>query len=239
MNSAILPVYASENTFSNLKDVQAYIYNNFKERDSQIQFIYTGSDENYKDNIIQSIKQAYSQDDYTERSWDKITPHVYKSSEGINTTIDVSYLTTKDEEIYVDSQTKNQVDQLIKPGMTEYDKVKAINDYLISKYDYDYSLKSNNAYSALTTGKAICQGYSMTAYKMLSYANIENRIIVGTKDGERHSWNYVKIGNNWSYLDITNNDSTRSYKYFLVGDSILENNKYLWNKLDYSMTTIK
>lgn len=232
VNSTVLPAYASENTFSNLKDVQEYIYNDLKDRDATIQFTYTGSQNDFKDGIEKTINQAYSEDDYTERSWKNFGDKGTRSKGKINFTIYVSYLTTKEQENYVDTEIKNIVSQLIKPNMTDVEKVTAINDYIMSRYEYDYSLKSNNAYSALTTGKATCQGYSMTAYKMLTYANIPNRIIVGTLNGVSHSWNYVEINNKWVHLDITSNDATK-YKYFLVDDSVLENNNFSWNKSDY------
>ena len=63
---------------------------------------------------------------------------------------------------------KNIVDSIITPDMSDFYKVKIINKYLVYRYEYDYTLISNNVYSALTTGKTICQGYAMSAYKMLS-----------------------------------------------------------------------
>jgi len=118
--------------------------------------------------------------------------------------------------------------------MTDTEKVRAINDYIIGRYEYDYSYQSDSAYSALKSGLTICQGYSMTAYKMLTYAGVKNRIVVGSVNGISHSWNYIKINNTWFHLDITNNDATRSDKYFLVGDNILLFNKYVWDKNKYS-----
>ena len=228
INTLIVPVYAGEAKFSSFKDIQEYLYDNFKDRNSEINFIYTGSEKNFKNSILEVIRQAYSEDDYTARAWSEIKPNLEKSDNGINVSLKVSYITTKEEEIYVDNEIKNILSKLIGPNMTDIEKVKAINDYLASIYDYDYSLSSNNPYTALTTGKTVCQGYSMTAYKMLTDAGIKNKIIVGTLNGGSHSWNSVLINNKWYNLDVTNNDSTKSHKYFLVDDNILKENKYLW-----------
>jgi transglutaminase/protease-like cytokinesis protein 3 len=73
----------------------------------------------------------------------------------------------------------------------------------------------------------------MTAYKMLNYAGIENRIIVGKIKDIPHSWNCVKVDGKWYQLDITNNDSTEKNKYFLVGDNTLIANNYVWDKNKY------
>lgn len=228
-------VYAStvNNSFSNLSDVEENIYEHLLNRDSQISFVYTGDKTEFKNNIDNIIRSSYEKDDYTERSWVEIKPKAEISGSEIDTNINVTYLTTKEEENYVDNELKNVVSQIITPTMNDIEKVKAINDYIISRFDYDYSHKSNDAYSALITGKTTCQGYTLTAYKMLKLAGIENRIIIGSLNGETHSWNYVKINDQWDDLDITSNDSTRSYKYFLVKNNVLEENKYIWDKSNY------
>lgn len=219
--------------FSNLNDMEQGIYKHLQNRDTSFSFKYTGDKEEFKNSISKEIVAAYKTDDYTERSWLEIKPKATATKDGITATIDVTYLTTKDQEDYVNKETKEIAAQIIKPGMSDYEKVKIINDYLVNRYEYDSSLSSNNAYTALISGKSICQGYSMTAYKILSYSGIENKIIVGSVDGVLHSWNYVKVGNEWYNLDITNNDSMRSNKYFLVDDSVLETSNYKWDKTSY------
>lgn len=117
--------------------------------------------------------------------------------------------------------------------MSDFDKVKVINKYLIDRYRYDDSLISNNAYSALMTGKTTCQGYALTAYKMLKLSGIENRIVTGELEGVPHGWNLVKLNNKWYHLDITNNDALSSDKYFLKSDKDLKRDGFTWKYNDY------
>lgn len=232
INNALTIVYADE-SFSNLEDVKMDIYKHLEDRDCKISFSYTGGIKDFKENISQTIVNAYSLDDYTERSWLEIKPKAEISGRKVKATINVTYLTTKEQELYVENELKKATDSLIHEGMSDLEKVKAVNDYIISRYDYDYTYKSSSAYAALTTGLTICQGYSMTAYKMLNYAGVQNRIVVGFNKGLNHSWNLVRIGESWYHLDITTNDATRSDKYFLKNDSFLEANQYFWNKTNY------
>lgn len=229
MSSNVMP-YAD--TFYNLNDAENYIYEHLQNRDTNITFSYIGDKDEFKNNIANVIKAAYEKDDYLERSWLEIQPKAEASGNEVNTNIDVTYLTTKTQEDYVNIQLNNIISQLIKPNMSELEKVIAINDYLIARYDYDETLKSNNAYTALMTGKTTCQGYSMTAYKMFTLAGIKNRIIVGTLNGGSHAWNYVQVGGTWYHLDITSNDTTKD-KYFLVSDDFMKANNYIWNEVDY------
>jgi hypothetical protein len=235
MQVITLTTFAQEK-FRNLDVLEESIYKHLENRDQNFTFIYTGERKEFQDNILKCMKEAYSKDDYLERSWLKIQPKAKVTVEGIETTMEVTYLSTKEEEEYVDAELEKITKSLINANMTELEKVKIINDYIENRYEYDYTLKSISVYSGLTTSRAICQTYSMTAYKMLQYAGIENRIVVGKIKEVPHSWNVVKIKDKWYQLDITNNDAIEKDKYFLVGDDILIANEYVWDRDKYPKT---
>lgn len=217
----------------NLYDMEYSIYKHLENRDNKFLILYTGTRKEFEDNILNTISNAYSRDDYLERSWIEIKPHADITEDGIETTLDVTYFTNKKQEEYIDAQLQDITNSIIKANMSDLEKVRTIDDYIINRYEYDYTQKSISVYSALTTSLAICQGYSMTAYKMFNYAGIENRIIVGKIKGIPHSWNIVKIDGNWYHIDITNNDSIEKDKYFLVNDDYLIANQYSWNREKY------
>lgn len=232
MQTTTLAVFAYDKV-DNLKDMEYSIYKHLENRDKNFTVLYTGSRKEFEDNIRECIKDSYSKDDYLERSWLEIKPRATVTENGIETTMDVTYLTTKEQEEYIENELKNVTKYLINEQMSDLEKVKVINDYIINRYEYDYTLKSISVYSGLTTSLAICQAYSMTAYKMLTYAGIENRIVVGRIKDVPHSWNSVKIQGNWYNLDITNNDSIEKNKYFLVGDDTLIAKQYAWDRDKY------
>lgn len=216
-----------------LEDMENSIYKHFENRDSTFTFLYTGTRKEFEDNIRKCIKDAYSKDDYLERSWLEIKPKANSTENGIETTIETTYLTTREQEKYIETELENVTKALINTKMSDLEKVRAINDYIVNRYEYDYTLKSISVYSGLTTSLAVCQGYSMTAYKMFCYAGIESRIVVGKIKDIPHSWNSVKIQGKWYQLDITNNDSIEKDKYFLVGDDYLIANNYIWDRDKY------
>jgi len=232
MQIVTLKAFADESV-GNIQDLESTIQNHLENRDSNFTFIYTGARKEFKDNIRNSITNSYSNDDYLERSWLEIKPKAKITAQGIETTMDVTYLTTKAQEEYINSELEKVTKSLVKKNMSTLKKVRIINDYIINRYSYDYTEKSLSVYSALTTSAAVCQGYSMTAYKMFNYAGIENRIIVGKIKDIPHSWNAVKIKGNWYQLDITNNDSREKDKYLLVSDDTLVSNQYYWDKEKY------
>lgn len=216
-----------------LEDMENSIYKHFENRDSNFTFLYTGTRKEFEDNIRKCIKDAYSKDDYLERSWVEIKPKANVTEKGIETTIYAKYLTTKEQEEYVETELESITRSIINTEASDLEKVRSINDYIINRYEYDYTLKSISVYSGLTTSVAVCQGYSMTAYKMFNYAGIKNRIVVGRVNDIPHSWNSVNVQGNWYQLDITNNDSIEKDKYFLVGDENLIANNYIWDRDKY------
>lgn len=211
------PVYAAN------YDLNTYVYNHLENWDAEFEISY------YEADVLELIQDIAKRDDYLIRSINKL---IYERV-GNRATIKVTYRTTKEQEEYINQELAQINNSIITNNMSDFDKVKAINRYLVDRYKYDDSLVSNNAYSALTTGKTTCQGYAMTAYKMLKLAGIENRIIIGDLEGVPHGWNLVKLNNKWFHLDVTNNDALGDNKYFLRRDQVLRNDGFTWIASDY------
>ncbi|MBQ3431424.1 MAG: hypothetical protein IJG23_01425 [Clostridia bacterium] len=112
-------------------------------------------------------------------------------------------------------------------GATDFDRAKAVYDYLIEHvaYDYDYtgnSLKesettSSYADGALVDGKAVCSGYSR-AFKMMMDRFGIPCMCVSNKD---HEWNIVRIEGNCYHIDVTWADTAENSgeRYFCVTDT--------------------
>lgn len=211
------PVFALENDFN------TYVYNHLENWDTEFEISYFGSD------VLEKINKIAENDGYLSRSISRL---VYERL-GNKAVIKVTYKTTKEQEKYVTDELTKIVNSIISPNMNDYQKIEAVNKYLIDRFEYDKSLKSNTAYSALTTGKAICQAYAMSANKMFNLLGIENEIIIGELDGVAHGWNLVKLNGKWYHLDITNNDALRKNEFFLTNDDILKASGFTWDAAKY------
>ncbi|MBQ3406407.1 MAG: hypothetical protein IJH11_04110, partial [Lachnospiraceae bacterium] len=149
----------------------------------------------------------------------------------INTT--VSYYTTKAQEDELTAKLNQVMNSLNLGTKTEYQKVKAIYDYIASHvvYDYDnlnddsYMLKYT-AYAALINSTSVCQGYSNLFYRMCLMAGLDARIITGgdTPGVSNHAWNIVRIGGLYYNIDVTWDAprGSNNYKYFLRGQNTFE-----------------
>lgn len=215
-------VFAASDNYNN-SNVEDQVYNHMENWENKFNFIY---DQNSALDLLQS---AAKRDDYLERSIS-----LYKTIRVGNLfEADIQYRTTKDQEAFIDYELLKIVNNLIDPKMSKVEMVQAVNDYLVKIYKYDYTYKSDNVYSALTTGTTICQGYAMTAFKMFKILGIDCRIINGEKAGVSHAWNLVKLDNNWYHVDPTNNDNIVRDRYMLKSDTFMKENNYVWNANDY------
>jgi len=115
-------------------------------------------------------------------------------------------LTTKQQEEYVSQKVKQILSKILTPGMNDHKKLKAIHDYIVSNVAYDKTKSRFSAYYALIEQRAVCQGYALLAYKMLTEVGIDARIVSGITDGGEHSWNMVKLDGNWYHINFTWND---------------------------------
>lgn len=136
--------------------------------------------------------------------------------------LDLQYYTTAAQETEMDTAVKNLLSQLGVSGKSDYQKVKAVYDYIINNVTYDeahlndetYTLKFT-AYAALKNKTAVCQGYANLLYRLLLEMGIDCRVITGETDGGAHAWNIAKLGNVYYNLDSTWDAGYDDYAYFL------------------------
>ena len=140
---------------------------------------------------------------------------------GLNIFYDVSYLSSLEQEEKVDEEVSNLLKSLDLSNKTDYQKVKAIYDYICSNVTYDhdnlndesYSLKYT-AYAALINKTAVCQGYASLFYRLALDAGVDTRVISGEAGGP-HAWNIVKLNGKYYNLDSTWDAGRSTYAYFL------------------------
>ena len=88
---------------------------------------------------------------------------------------------------------------------SDYEKVVAIKDWVNKHiaYDYDNSVKDQNAYTAFIEGEGICQAYSNLTKAMLSYLEIPCILVNGDSAYGGHAWNMAYVEDGWIFVDST------------------------------------
>lgn len=137
--------------------------------------------------------------------------------------VSVVYLCNTEQEKAVDAKIPEVMASLELDGKNEYQKIRAIYDYICTNVTYDFDnledetyLLKHSTYAALINKTAVCQGYATLFYRMCLEAGIDSRVIVGMA-GESHAWNIVKLGKYYYYVDSTWDAGMEYYGWFLIG----------------------
>ncbi len=111
-------------------------------------------------------------------------------------------------------------------GLSDYEKVRRIHDFIVNQTSYDRSYQFYSAYDALVRHAGVCHAYALLTYKLMTDAGIPCRYERGYAKNSLfegpHAWNIVKVDGIWYYLDVTWDDPIGNreilrHDYFLVG----------------------
>lgn len=98
------------------------------------------------------------------------------------------------------------VSEVIKPGMSDYEKAKALHDWIIQHGSYDYTLSNFDASSILSGGAGVCDAYTRAYCILLSEVGIENRRETCYISGAAHAITALRLDGEWYLVDCTNDD---------------------------------
>ncbi|PLT44727.1 putative S-layer protein [Paenibacillus pasadenensis] len=207
----------------------------FRSRSPEFRLTFKGGHEQLVELMPELVQQGLYQDDYTAYV---LQSYAYKirSAAGTSTiTMTAKYRETPEQTAEVARRSKEIVASLVRPGMSEEQKAGAIHDWIVRHVRYDESLTRYTAYEALELRSAVCQGYALLAYRMLTDAGLEARIAEGTVDTGDHAWNLVRIDGSWHHMDTTWDDPLPdrgdevSRRYYLLSDEEMRQD-HEWTK---------
>lgn len=214
---------ADDITYNNLDSLTNEIEKQLLNKNTNICIKFKGSCEDEHD-IFNAI---FNRNAYVKATIKKIT---YTTESNAftklkNYTITPEYQTTKAQDKYVDNKINEILKSIVTNNMLTYEKIKAVNDYIVKHFSYDTDIKRFSDYDLLYYKKSVCSGYSLLAYKMLHKLNIPVLIVTGTANNQSHAWNLVNLNGKWYHLDTTWNDPVPdrkdkvSYDYFMLTDT--------------------
>lgn len=225
-------VYATSNkaVVKSVNGIQQKLLTAMSDRQSTVRFVYQGETQSLKSQLKDALDQAMASDPYIHYTIASYSYDYRGTSSSANVTVRLSYRETAEQTNYVNQNADSILKRIIKPGMNDHEKVKAIHDWVVRNLKYDTTLTKYTAYDGLYTGSTVCQGYSLLTHKLLKGAGIQNKIVEGTAytsdnpKGQLHAWNLVLLDGKWYHLDTTWNDPVPdrdnevSYTYYLRTD---------------------
>ena len=132
----------------------------------------------------------------------------------------------------------NFVNVYTEPGMDDFYKVLAANDYLCKRCSYETRgwdvNHANTALGALKYKKAQCSGYARAFKALCDGMGISCRYVHANSNAYNpfHQWNLVRVDKKWYLIDVQLNDSSGGYFCFLIGKNTSE--QYFGNIYEYN-----
>ncbi len=140
----------------------------------------------------------------------------------LNLKIHMQYFLTEAQDKELAASVQSILSGLRLDGLSDYEKVRAIYNYICAHVTYDYDRLEDDsdvlkytAYAAVKRGTAVCSGVADLFYYLANSAGVETHI----KTNTIHAWNFVKLGGKYYYLDATWDlgKNEANYDYFLKG----------------------
>lgn len=215
--TATCNVFGADFSATNHYELENILLEQMSKYNHGFEIKYTGS----LDNIEDVLKKSLSKDTYINSNVKSIGWEITGTTKTSNIDVNVDYVITSAKRAAADKQIENILAEIIKPGMNEHEKVKAVHDYIVLNGKYDTSMQLYSDYDLLTQGTSVCNGYALLTYNMLSKLNIPVELVTGTGNNQLHIWNMVKLGDHWFHLDTTWDDplpdnNTVSYNYYML-----------------------
>ena len=123
--------------------------------------------------------------------------------------------------------------KIIKDGMSDYEKELAVYEWIRDNIRHDDGVTVaiptaasavDNPYGVLAGKKAVCVGFATTFRLMMNMLDIDCMVV---HDSERvHSWNLVKLDDEWYHVDLYSDAKSKTYDHFNLNDSAMESD---WN----------
>jgi hypothetical protein len=117
------------------------------------------------------------------------------------------------------------LDEIIQDGMSDYEKEKAVYEWMTSALSNDTGLLTvvpttqadcDNPYGVLKYHNAVCVGYATTFRLFMEMLDIPCMVVHNTE--LYHSWDLVQLDGEWYHTDIYSDAGSGSYAHFNMND---------------------
>jgi hypothetical protein len=166
-------------------------------------------EEDLQDILEGAFQEALAKNDYIAFSISRYGFSYSSIANYAEVEFEVDLLTDRKQEEEIDAAVQEVLMDMQVWHKNPREKVRAVHDWIVNNVEYDLGKTRRSAHDALFDGKtAVCQGYVLLAYAMLSELNLKTCIIEGLagKERENHAWNMVNISGEWLHLDMTHDD---------------------------------
>ncbi len=145
---------------------------------------------------------------------------------------------TEATEENIDRLAEEVLSQILKEGMSEYDKAKAIFNWVhsigyVDQSNHDDPLEA--AYDGLYRRRGDCYTYAITSQVLLTHAGITNILVEKIPTKRRHFWNIIDIGEGWHHFDACRRSDGSTF-FYVDNATLMEYSNKHYNSHNYDVT---
>ena len=128
----------------------------------------------------------------------------------------------------------------IRAGKTNTDRASLLCRFLTTRFSYTVCEDEPvmPAYSLLCEGKAHSLSFASVFFAECRNADIDCRIISGTRNGTAHYWNMIRLDGQYYYVDLMRGIAREEYDLTLLTTQELEAEEYVWDHTELPETPI-
>ncbi|KIR01937.1 Transglutaminase-like predicted protease domain fused ChW-repeat and cell-adhesion domain protein [Lachnospiraceae bacterium TWA4] len=125
------------------------------------------------------------------------------------------------------------LDEIIKDGMSDYEKEKAVYDWMIKNLKTNKegllsvipttTQDSDNPYGTLKYHNAVCVGYAVTFRMFMQMLDIDCHVVHNTD--KIHSWDLVELDGEWYHVDVYTDITNENNSTFNLNDTMMMTNQ--------------
>ena len=223
---------ASVTTCDTIEEAGLQVRECMLSREAEVQIVYVTTEALDSEDVFDMMEYAVAhtgnpvEGDYLKYQYAGFKVSLKGYSNYYSLSWSIEYYTTAEQEAAMNQAVAKLLRSKSLAGKTDYEKLAAIYDYICTNVSYDYTNLNNSdynlkytGYAALVNGTSVCQGYAVLMYRLLLASGVDCRIVAGESYGEKHSWNIVKLGNQYYNVDATWDAGYLTYKYFLKSEA--------------------
>lgn len=232
------PDEPSKDKIKTKDDLMVEIEKQLMNRSQKFTIDYYGNDFDKDKTISETINKLRKSGSYTTGSVSNWSMTTRDNGDHYSIDLRPGYRTTDAQEQFINDEVKRISDKVIKGNMSEFEKVRALHDYIVDNTTYSSDTKTSrhSAYTLLKEGKGVCNAYGLAMSKLYDHNGIDNRFVVGDGKSKKkgtwglHAWNKVKVDGKWYNVDTTwsfpkaEHGLHNAYYYFLVSDKRFNTN---------------
>lgn len=200
---------------------------------------------NYQEMDFTQYIQSYSlQHPEAVAALPQVSAEVYpKEGETRILELHFSYPASRDEMRLMQSSVGtilSSASSYIRSGKDDLQKAQLLYRFLTTRFTYSLSEEApvTPAYSLLCLGKAHNLSFSSVFYAECLAANLDCRIVTGSKNGEAYYWNLLRVEGEYYHVDLMRSLSREENELRLLYSPELRQEGYIWDEALYPTTAV-